>query len=246
MRYFLILSIILAISSCVVKKRDSSVPPSEQTWKGKGFTYYPSGKLIPHNSGQGRYGDRYIYAPHIRFPLAYAPAYLNSQVYGIGGRYGSRGSLCDKRNYRYPWRDNFCEKRNRKRSMPLCPTGTGHQGVDIRAKDCRDNTHYAVAVEEGVITYIGSYSIKLRGISGRTYRYLHLNRRSIQVKRGQRVWRGQKIGRVSDNMGRTKTSIHLHFDIKQTIRFGNRSKSVYVPPYASLVDAYKRLLRGRP
>jgi len=246
MRYIVASFLILLLSSCASKKTQENTTQIEQTWKGRGFTYYPSGKLIPSNSGKGRYGDKYIYAPRIRFPLAYAPAYVNSQVYGIGGRYGARGSLCDQKNYQYPWRDNFCEKRNRKRSMPLCPTGTGHQGVDIRAKDCRDNTHYAVAVEEGVITYIGSYSIQLRGISGRTYRYLHLNARSVQVRRGQRVWRGQKIGRVSNNMGSTKTSIHLHFDIKQTIRFGNRSKRVYVPPYASLVNAYKRLLRGRP
>jgi len=240
MRYFLIALIALALTACATKENTKV----EQTWKGKGFTYYPSGKLKPSNSGTGRQGDNYIYAPNIRFPLAYAPAYINSQVYGIGGQFGVAGNLCDQRNYKYPWKDNYCEKRTR--GMPLCPSGVGHQGVDIRAKDCRNNTHYAVAVEEGVITYIGSYSVKLRGTSGRTYRYLHLNSRSIQVKRGQRVWRGQKIGRVSDNMGGTKTSIHLHFDIKQTIRFGNSSKSVYVPPYSSLVDAYKRLLRGKP
>ncbi|RUM70225.1 MAG: M23 family peptidase [Sulfurovum sp.] len=241
MRYFLIALIAIGLTACATKDNKKV---EQQTWKGKGFTYYPAGYLKPSNSGRGRRGDNYIYAPNIRFPLAYAPAYINSQVYGIGGQFGPRGSLCDQRNYKYPWRDNYCEKRTR--GMPLCPAGVGHQGVDIRAKDCRDNTHYAVAVEEGVITYIGSYSVKLRGTSGRTYRYLHLNSHSIQVRRGQRVWRGQKIGRVSDNMGKTKTSIHLHFDIKQTIRFGNYSKSVYVPPYTSLVDAYKRLLRGRP
>ncbi len=241
MKYFLTISILFLLLSCA--KKDKNRDAVEETWKGRGFTYYPAGYLKPH-SGRGRRGDRYIYAPHIRFPLAYAPAYINSQVYGVGGLYGQRGSLCDKRNYSYPWRDNYCETRTHK--MPLCPAGVGHQGVDIRAKDCRDNTHYAVAVEEGVITYIGSYSVKLRGKSGRTYRYLHLNSKSIQVKRGQRVWRGQKIGRVSNNMGKTKTSIHLHFDIKETIRFGRYSKSVYVPPYTSLVDAYKRLLRGRP
>lgn len=243
MKYFLIFITLIILSSCA-KKETKEIIHTEQTAKGKRFSYYPAGILKPSNSGIGRKGDNYIYAPNIRFPLAYAPAYINSQVYGIGGQFGPRGSLCDSRNYQYPWRDNYCEKRTHK--MPLCPAGVGHQGVDIRARDCRNNTHYAVAVEEGVITYIGSYSLKLRGTSGRTYRYLHLDSRSIQVRRGQRVWRGQKIGRVSDNMGKTKTSIHLHFDIKQTIRFGNYSKSVYIPPYSSLVDAYKRLLKGRP
>ncbi|SFV61728.1 hypothetical protein MNB_SV-14-242 [hydrothermal vent metagenome] len=241
MKYLLIAIITFALIACTTKK---SGKKEQQTWKGKGFTYYPAGYLKPSNSGRGRIGDNYIYAPNIRFPLAYAPAYINSQVYGVGGLYGPKGSLCNKRNYSYPWKDNYCEKRPY--SMPLCPAGVGHQGVDIRAKDCQDNRYYAVAVEEGVITYIGSYTVKLRGKSGRTYRYLHLNSRSIQVRRGQRVWRGQKIGRVSNNMGRTKTSIHLHFDIKETIRFGRYSKRVYVPPYTSLVDAYKRLLKGRP
>jgi len=240
-KYFLTLVLLLLLNSCASKPPIAS---EAQTWKGKGFTYYPAGQLKPSNSGDGRYGDNYIYAPNIRFPLAYAPAFINSQVYGIGGQFGPRGSLCDQRNYQYPWKDNYCEKRTR--SMPLCPAGAGHQGVDIRARNCQNNKHYAVAVEEGVITYIGSYSVKLRGKTGRTYRYLHLNSRSIQVHRGQRVWRGQKIGLVSDNMGKTKTSIHLHFDIKQTIRMGNRSKSIYIPPYTSLVDAYKRLLKGKP
>lgn len=245
MRYFfmkhtLVISLIVLFSACATKpKKEPIVSPV-----GKGFSYYPSGILKPLNSGEGRYGDNYIYAPNIRFPLAYAPAYINSQVYGVGGQFGPRGSLCDQKNYQYPWKDNYCEKRSH--SMPLCKGGKGHQGVDIRARDCQNSKHLAVAVEAGIITYIGSYSLKLRGNSGRTYRYLHLNSRSIQVRRGQRVGRGQKIGFVSDNMGSTKTSIHLHFDIKQTIRVGNYSKSVYIPPYSSLIDAYKRLLQGRP
>ena len=239
MRYGFILFILFILTSCT----NTNTPP-KKTWQGKGFTYYPAGILKPSFSGQGRRGDNYIYAPDIRFPLESAPAYINSQVYGIGGQFGPKGSLCDQRNYQYPWRDNYCEKRGW--NMPLCSGGKGHQGVDIRSSSCHKNRYYSVAVEDGIITYIGSYTVKLRGVSGRTYRYLHLNSRSIQVKRGQRVRRGQRLGLVSNNMGKTKTSIHLHFDMKQTIRVGNRSKSVYVPPYASLVNAYKRLLDGRP
>jgi len=238
MRYILTLSILFLLISC------TQTTPPQKTWQGKGFTYYPSGILKPSFSGKGRVGDNYIYAPEMRFPLESAPAYINSQVYGIGGQFGPKGSLCDQRNYQYPWTDNYCEKRGW--NMPLCQGGKGHQGVDIRASSCHKNRYYAVAVEDGIITYIGSYTVKLRGISGRTYRYLHLNSRSIQVQRGQRIRRGQRIGLVSNNMGKTKTSIHLHFDMKQTIRVGNRSKSVYVPPYSSLVNAYKRLLEGRP
>ena len=209
------------------------------------FSYTPAGKLTPASSGAGRVGDTFIYAPGIRFPLESAPAYINSQVYGIGGLYGAPGSLCDAKNYQYPWHDNFCEKR--RWGMPLCPAGKGHQGADIRSSTCERRKYYAVATENGTITSIGRYTVYLRGNSGRTYRYLHLDSGTLQVRSGQKIRRGQRIGLVSDNMGNTKTSIHLHFDIKQTIRFNNgRSVKVFVPPYTSLVDAYKRLLRGTP
>jgi len=235
--------ILLFVSACEQKVNPKPKPPI-QTHLGKKFTYYQAGQLRPASSGMGRQGDHYIYAPNIRFPLESAPAYINSQVYGIGGLHGPRGSLCDPRNYQYPWSDNYCETRTW--SMPLCPAGTGHQGVDIRSSTCEKRKYYAVAVEDGIISYIGKYTVTLRGVSGRKYRYLHLDSPTVQVSRGQRVRRGQRLGLVSDNMGKAKTSIHLHFDIKQTIKIDGISKQVYVPPYASLVVAYKRLLQGRP
>jgi len=210
----------------------------------KSFQYTPAGVLIPKNSGIGRRGDNYIYAPNIRFPLETAPAYINSQVYGVGGMYGKSGSLCNKENYKYPWHDNYCEKRSW--NMPLCPSGRGHQGVDIRPATCHKDKYFAVAVEQGLITYIGRYSVYLRGESGRTYRYLHLNSKRLQVKIGQKVKRGQRIGLVSDNMGDTKTSIHLHFDVKETLLINGYPIKVYIPIYTSLVEAYKRLLNGNP
>jgi len=237
MRIVLIILAILLLSSCA----DKEVKVSDGE---KNFAYTPAGKLFPAKSGKGRVGDNYIYAPNIRFPIEKAPAYINSQLYGVGGWKGEKGSLCNKRNYQYPWHDNYCEKRGWE--MPLCPTGKGHQGVDIRGATCEKRKYYAVAVERGVISYIGSYSVSLRGESGRTYRYLHLDSKSIQVKRGQKVKRGQRIGLVSDNMGGTPTSIHLHFDVKQTIVVDGYSQRVFVPIYSSLVEAYRRLLRGNP
>ena len=235
MRYFILGISVLLLTACSQKT---------ETNQREGFAYYPAGVLMPEKSGKGRVGDTYIYAPGIRFPIESGPAYINSQVYGIGGYLGPKGSLCDKKNYAYPWRDNYCEKRGW--SMPLCHGGKGHQGVDIRTATCEKKKYYAVAVEEGVITSIGKYTVRLRGKSGRTYRYLHLDSRTLQVRKGQKIKRGQRIGLVSNNMGKTATSIHLHFDMKQTIKVGNRSKSVFVPPYSSLVDAYKRLLQGNP
>jgi murein DD-endopeptidase MepM/ murein hydrolase activator NlpD len=234
-RNLLLVSVVLLFTACTQPKEEVDL---------KGFTFSPAGKLSPSKSGTGRAGDNYLYAPGIRFPIESAPAYINSQVYGIGGYLGPKGSLCDQKNYEYPWQDNYCEKRGW--SMPLCHGGKGHQGVDIRTATCEKKKYYAVAVEEGVITYIGKYTVKLRGTSGRTYRYLHLDKKTLEVRKGQKMKRGERIGLVSNNMGKTATSIHLHFDMKQTIKVGNRSKSVFVPPYSSLVDAYKRLLQGNP
>lgn len=235
--YLIMISAVTLLTGCAQKS-------NAMTEELKAFSYTQSGQLIPAGSGKGRIGDTYIYAPNIRFPIETAPAYLNSQVYGVGGLHGAAGSLCDQRNYQYPWHDNYCETRSW--GMPLCPSGKGHQGVDIRGATCEKNKYYAVAVEDGKITYIGNYSVSLRGVSGRTYRYLHLASNSLRVRVGQTVKRGDRIGLVSDNMGNTKTSIHLHFDIQQTIKLGGTSKKVFVPPYSSLVEAYKRLLRGEP
>lgn len=232
-----IVVLVMLFFGCAKKTR-------ELTKEEKAFTYTPAGVLVPSSSGKGRVGDNYIYAPNIRFPVEKAPAYINSQVYGVGGLYGKRGSVCSKENYQYPWHDNYCEKRPW--AMPLCPSGKGHQGVDIRGATCEDKKYFIVAVEDGVISYIGKYSVYLRGKTGRTYRYLHLDTNTLRVRIGQKVRRGQRIGLMSNNFGNTKTTIHLHFDVKETLLVDGYPQKVYVPIYTSLVDAYKRLLRGKP
>ena len=196
----------------------------------EGFMYDPPGQLVP-NSGQGRV-DHNVYLAGMRFPLAQSPAYANSQVYGVGGLHGPAGSQCDERNYSYPWQDNYCETRTW--NMPLCPSGKGHQGQDIRPLDCSNSIHWAVAVEDGTITHIGSYSVYLQGDSSIRHRYLHLNHDQLAVTIGQTVTKGDRIGLVSDNMGSTQTTIHLHFDMY--------SAGQYIPTYMSLVEAYKDLL----
>ncbi|MGD2184614.1 MAG: M23 family metallopeptidase [Desulfobacterales bacterium] len=196
----------------------------------KAFEYNPPGELVP-NSGQGRV-DHNVYLAGMRFPLAHSPAYANSQVYGVGGLHGPAGSQCDERNYSYPWTDNYCETRTW--DMPLCPSGKGHQGQDIRPPDCTDSTHWAVAVEDGTIIHIGSYSVYLQGDSGIRHRYLHLDHDQLAVSIGQQVKNGDRIGLISDNMGSTATTIHLHFDMY--------SGGLYIPTYMSLVEAYKDLI----
>jgi murein DD-endopeptidase MepM/ murein hydrolase activator NlpD len=197
------------------------------------FAFKPAGELLP-GSGEGVRAAT-IYAPGIRFPVSTKPVFLNSQVWNVGGTNGPPGGWSDPRNYRYPWRDNFCEKRHWR--TPMCPGGTGHQGVDIRpAKAKNPDKQMAVAVESGRIAKIGSYSLTLAGDSGTQYNYLHL--RNLKVSVGQRVTAGQAIGVISNNFGSTSTTYHLHFEIKQN---RNGRGWVHVPPYSSLVAAYERL-----
>ncbi len=197
--------------------------------------FRPAGELV-RGSGRGRRDSR-VYAPGMRFPLENGPAYANSQVWGVGGARGPRGGQCDRRNYSFPWHDNYCESRRWR--MPLCPAGRGHQGQDIRPATCRANVHPAVAVVDGTITHIGSYSVYLTGRDGTQYHYLHMSR--VRVRRGQRVRCGDRLGMVSNVFRGTPTTIHLHFNIRQAMR---RLGSVYVPPYTSLIQAYNRLGTG--
>ncbi|MSP25657.1 MAG: M23 family metallopeptidase [Myxococcales bacterium] len=201
------------------------------------FTHLPPGDLI-EGSGEGRVDD-HVYAPAIRFPIESAPAYANSQVYNPGGYLGPAGGQCDASNYDYPWRDNYCE--TRQWDMPLCPAGTGHQGQDIRAATCEKELHFTAAATDGTITSIGSYSVYLTAADGTRYDYLHMG--TVEVGVGEKVKRGQHLGRVSNEFGGTPTSIHLHFNIRQ---FVAGVGSVYVPPYTSLVAAYESLVDARP
>lgn len=200
--------------------------------RAQAFTYDPAGTLVPSRSGRGRV-DAKVYAPTMRFPMEQARAFANSQVYGNGGGQGPGGGQCDAVNYAYPWHDNYCESRSY--SMPLCPAGTGHQGQDIRPATCVKDTHWAVAAEAGTITSVGSYSVYLTAADGTRFDYLHMSQ--VQVAVGARVTKGQRLGKVSNVFGGTPTTIHLHFNIRQSVP---NVGAVYVPPYTSLVESYKR------
>jgi len=207
------------------------------------FASMPAGELEAGGSGQK---SPVLFLPGIRFPLEKAPAYLNSQKYRPGGDKVPPGSQCDNRNYSYPWYDNFCEVRGWK--TPLCPTSTGHQGQDIRPASCSKNTHWVVAAEDGIIASIGTFSITLLGESGTIYRYLHVTMTpdKLAVRKRDRVSRGDKLSTVSNTYNGTPTTIHLHFEAKATVNVNGKRVSTFVPPYSSLVDAYKRLLAGSP
>jgi len=209
------------------------------------FSYYGPGNLLP-GSGSGAPGQ-VVHAPDIVFPVRTAPSYLQSMVWNFGGGVKG-GDQCDPRNYDYPWRDNFCETRTSARNTPFCPADRIHQGQDIRVgtpEECLilRNTppeervlHEVVAVEDGVVYDIATYTVKLRA-GGRIYRYMHLNMDALQVSEGDTVRAGDVLGYVSNDFGGSATTFHLHFEIIQnTADHG----WVHVPPYLSLVAAYER------
>lgn len=221
---------------------------------GRVFSYVPAGDLLPQ-SGPG-HADTTIYRPDIAFPLE-DPAFLNSQVYRYGGSQGSlngmNGGQCEASNYDYPWQDTFCESRSRNQIM--CPDG-GHEGVDIRAASCipeTNNTHWAVAVEDGRIIAPESsrYTVKLQTDDGTLYRYMHLKMDELAVADGAFVTRGQRIGKVSNDFFNSSgdpvpTTYHLHFEMYQNYAPDEDTDPIFdqVNPYMTLVNAYEAKLRS--
>ena len=97
--------------------------------------------------------------------------------------------------------------------------------------------HEVVAVADGIITNIGTYTVNLRGDDGTTYIYRHLNMNRLGVSEGDSVLAGDMIGYVSNDFGGTPTVFHLSFEMVQSVEGRGL---VSVPPYMSLVRAYER------
>jgi murein DD-endopeptidase MepM/ murein hydrolase activator NlpD len=228
-------------SSSAAPPASSAAPPPPTP----GFSFDPPGQL--ERSGHG-VTDATIWIPGMRFPMLGPPAYANSQVYGHGGGGNGGppgpGGQCDTANYTMPWHDNFCESRGY--ATPLCPSGKGHQGQDIRPNSCHAAQTVAVAAEPGTVTGISTYIVYITTDSGRRYDYLHLQMNQLKVHLGDHVTRGQQIGLVSNNFGGTPTTIHLHLEIKQAVTHNGASIVTFIPLYSSLVNAYQRMLAGTP
>jgi hypothetical protein len=146
------------------------------------FTYHSPGDLLPGSGMRGHSGraDYTVYSK-IRFPLAGAPAFANSQSFSHWGDCDQTGRVAigqlaktaiyrcrvntlplmadESFNYAYPWRDNFCE--HRYFFVGDCPGGLGHQGQDIRpsscaqriegANRCEPYQHDVVAARDGMV-----------------------------------------------------------------------------------------------
>ena len=211
------------------------------------FYFFRVGNLAP-SSGTGT-TEMSVLVPDMQFPIKSAPSVAQTQVYRWGGGIKG-GDQCDVRNFTAPWRDNYCESRSTTNSTPWCAKTGVHLGQDIRVgtpDGCKaevktkaaDRTRYEiVAVEDGVISNVGSYSVTLRADSGgRIYRYLHLNMSKLKIATNQTVKKGDVIGYVSNDFGGTPTTLHLHFEIKLNTAANGWQ---YAPPYSSLLEAYKR------
>src|SRR4029077_15075849 len=118
-------------------------------WRPQVFTYHSPGDIIPGTGFRRKGGgaDYTVYS-RMRFPIAEAPAFANSQSFmnwgnceetgrtGAGKldrvsayrcRVSGQTLISDesaRANYSYPWRDNFCDHRNF--YVGQCPGGLGH------------------------------------------------------------------------------------------------------------------------
>jgi murein DD-endopeptidase MepM/ murein hydrolase activator NlpD len=212
------------------------------------FTYFPPGGLVPNSGTKGKLGaGDYTVFSRIRFPLADAPAYANSQIFRAESA---------PQNYAYPWRDNFCE--HRAFYVGQCPAGLGHQGQDIRPAFCRQRgpgarcepyEHEVVAVRDGMVMrapgQMAIYVVVNAPNERIRFRYLHMLPKQLDADAmvsGRPVKEGEAIGKVGNfNYREGATTYHLHFDVQVPTRYG----WVFVSPYMTLVAAYERLIQAR-
>jgi hypothetical protein len=208
------------------------------------FRTAPAGRLKDDFGYPGK--DNTLYAPGMRFPID-APTTLNSQVLNPGGQLA--GSQCSPSNYNEEWWDTFCEKRDgRNRNSLNCTSREIHQGIDMRggtvdtcrqlSQGQRDNVRI-VAVYDGVIDAIGSYTVQLKTELG-VFKYLHLNMESLPFSKRDLpypVKAGQTVGFMSNDFGGAATTFHLHLEHHLPIA---GKGIVPVPLYCDLVLAYER------
>ncbi|HUI95424.1 MAG TPA: peptidoglycan DD-metalloendopeptidase family protein [Xanthobacteraceae bacterium] len=229
--------------------RTLAPPPARPAATSPSFTYNGPGRLAPGAGFHGNGGrtDFTVYSA-IRFPLAEAPVFVNTQ------RFARRNA---GRIRSYPWRDNFCERRAF--HVGQCPAGLGHQGEDILAAPCsrtspgadRCSAHKndVVAVRDGVIMRESGQEAVYLVVNTPTehlrVRYLHMQPKLLDaagVVSGRAVRAGEVIGQIGNFDGHENgTSYHLHFDIQVPTRAG----WVFVNPYMTLVASYERLIGGR-
>ena len=215
------------------------------------FTYYGPGRLVPGTGyrGNGGRSDNTVYS-NIRFPIAEAPAFANTQYFARRVAGGVRA---------YPWRDNFCESRSY--FLSQCPGGMGHQGQDIGIGGCspaslgddRCSEHHndVVAVRDGTILRAAGQEAVWLIVNTPTehirFRYLHMRPKMLDADRvlsGRTVKAGEMIGQVGNYSGHENGTSYRACISTSRCRPA-RGSWIYVSPYMTLVSAYERLIGGR-
>jgi hypothetical protein len=169
------------------------------------FTYHSPGSLLPGTGFKGRTGvaDYTVYSK-IRFPMADAPAFANSQSFMNWGNCEATGRLgagmlgriaayrcrvngqplisdeSAAANYSYPWRDNFCE--HRFFFVGQCPGGLGHQGQDIRPASCKQRMPGANRCEPYLHDVVAVRDGAVLRAAGQESLYLVVNARNERVR----------------------------------------------------------------
>lgn len=162
------------------------------------FTYHSPGSLLSGTGFKGRTGvtDYTVYSK-MRFPMADAPSFANSQSFmnwgnceatgrlgaGMRGktaayrcRVNGRPLISDESatdNYSYPWRDNFCE--HRYFHVGQCPGGLGHQGQDLRPAACRQRIEGANRCEPNLHDVVAVRDGKVLRAQGQEALYIVSN-----------------------------------------------------------------------
>ena len=122
-------------------------------------------------------------------------------------------------------------------------------GSSEAAEKCDPKQQGVVAVRDSVVIRAPKQQAATLQVNSRTehirFRYMHMNPASLDadgVLNGRVVAEGEKIGVVSNYLDHPNgTSRHLHFDVQVFTRDG----WLWVNPYATLISAYERLIRGR-
>ena len=206
------------------------------------------------------------------FPMQNGPAYANSQANRfknnnsdpfdpnwIGADSSPLGNAntgswqCDTRNYSYPWQDTFCESRGNFNdpSSYGCSNSAHHEGIDIRPGSCSNRADTVVAVADGEIIVVANhYTKQINTSEDAWYSYFHMidrNHSTLMNSASPRIAisQGDPLGMVS-NIGRhgtPATTYHLHFEIRMNVTLPDGSiETVVVSPYATMADAYDRLV----
>lgn len=212
------------------------------------FKHFDLGAHAPPRSGRTPFPlARFVAAPDIGLPMEIDPKagehmYCNTQVYNLGGFHAPTGpgtpggGFDSEENYYFPWTSNFCEKRGRHPNNKVCGTQyTEHMGQDCRPPKPMAREYWVTAVDDGIAGDIGAaHSI---AIKNDRFRWVYLHMKDRQVRPGQQVRKGQRLGKVS-NVMQGGTTIHLHIELK----FNDKGQYRQLDPLPSLIAAYHRAL----